>query len=84
MKDLTFSNGVRIPAGTILTTPAISTHRDAENYADPNVFDPFRHINLRDESVGTDGLKHQFVSTASNYVAFGIGKHAWYVSRAYL
>lgn len=60
-----------------MVTPTVSTHADEENYVNAHIFDPFRHVDLREDAKGTEGLKHHFVSTANDYVAFGLGKHAW-------
>ncbi|KAF9235146.1 cytochrome P450 [Melanogaster broomeanus] len=74
MKDFTFSDGTMIPKGTFLAFATKSTHLDSELYDDPDVFDPFRFSNTRDED--GEGLKRQFVSTNPKYLAFGHGKHA--------
>lgn len=75
MKAFTLSDGTCIPAGATLVTPALAMHFDEESYADPGAFDPLRSVRQRekDTSVG----RHQFVSTAPDYMAFGLGKHAW-------
>ncbi|KAH9921475.1 cytochrome P450 [Epithele typhae] len=46
-------------------------------YPDPDTFDPFRYANMR--GADGEGTKHQFVNTSLDYIAFGHGKHAWYV-----
>ncbi|THG97981.1 hypothetical protein EW026_g4131 [Hermanssonia centrifuga] len=74
LKDLHFSDGTRIPAGTVLVTAANATHLDEENFHNPDIFDPFRFSDMRDED--GESTKHQFVSTSVDYVAFGHGKHA--------
>ena len=53
-----------------------STHHDDRYYSDPDTFDPFRWAELREE--GGESLKHQFVRTSPEYIAFGHGSHAWY------
>ena len=75
LKDLRFSNGVTIPAGTIVVAASNATHMDEENYTDPDVFNPWRFSDMRDES--PDSMKHQYVTTSVDYVSFGHGKHAW-------
>ena len=50
---------------------------DEEHYPNPDVFDPWRFSNIRDED--GEGVKHQLVATALDYVPFGHGKHAWCV-----
>ncbi|KAF9235152.1 cytochrome P450 [Melanogaster broomeanus] len=74
MKDFTFSDGTVIPKGTFLAFATQPTHLDSEHYANPDVFDPFRFSNTRDEDRG--GLKRQFISTDPEYLAFGHGRHA--------
>lgn len=57
----------------------MGVQKDADNYADPDVFDPFRHMGSKsDDGAGTDNAKRNYVSTTTDYVAFGLGKHAWY------
>ncbi|KAI0947286.1 hypothetical protein AcV7_009746 [Taiwanofungus camphoratus] len=73
LSDVTLSDGTRIPAGTFVYAAAAATHRDEENYDNPNVFDPFRFSKIKEES---ERVKRQFVSTAPDYVPFGHGKYA--------
>ncbi|KAJ3480750.1 hypothetical protein NLI96_g8125 [Meripilus lineatus] len=74
MKDFQFSDGTFIPKGTYLSLPVLSTHTDSEYYEEPNVFNPWRFSDIREEE--GERLKHQMVSTSSQYIAFGHGKHA--------
>ncbi|KAJ3488343.1 hypothetical protein NLI96_g2934 [Meripilus lineatus] len=73
-QDLTLSNGTFIPEGTICVAEALSTHTDENNYTNPDVFDPFRFSDMREED--GEGTKHQFVSTSTDYIPFGHGRHA--------
>ncbi|KZT02239.1 cytochrome P450 [Laetiporus sulphureus 93-53] len=74
LRDVTFSDGTRIPAGTLVAAAATATHLDGDYYEDPAVFRPFRYSDMRmDES---QRLRQQFVSTSPEYIAFGHGKHA--------
>jgi cytochrome P450 len=78
VKDVQFSDGTRLPAGTLAVAAAVSTHRDTENYASSDTFDPLRFVNLReDDPTGHGGVKYQFVTTSSEFLGFGHGKHAW-------
>ena len=77
MKDFTFSDGTFIPQGTFVSAIAMPMHRDDEFYPDGEMFNPWRFSEMRDED--GEGLRHQMVSTGSDYIAFGHGKHAWYV-----
>ena len=49
---------------------------DEEFYENPNVFQPFRFAEMHEGN--SEDVKHQFVSTAIEYLPFGHGKHAWY------
>ena len=77
MQSITLSDGTRIPKGTIMATPATATHIDADNCDNPANFDPFRFSRQKEED--NSAVKHQFVTTSADYVAFGHGRHAWYV-----
>ncbi|KAH9919404.1 cytochrome P450 [Fomitopsis serialis] len=74
LQDTTLSDGTFLPAGTVVAGAASATHRDARSYENPDVFDPFRFSDMRNEDDAR--IKHQFVSTSPEYVAFGGGKHA--------
>jgi len=74
LQDTTLSDGTFLPAGTVVAGAASATHRDARSYENPDVFDPFRFADMRNEDEAR--IKHQFVSTSPEYVAFGGGKHA--------
>jgi cytochrome P450 len=71
-----FSNGVTIPAGTLFGLPVHSVHTDEEIYPDAQVFDGFRFLKLR-EKEGGDASRHQMVTTSSELLGFGLGRHAW-------
>ncbi|KAH9915855.1 cytochrome P450 [Fomitopsis serialis] len=74
LQDTTLSDGTFIPADTLVAGASNATHRDPRNYENPEVFDPFRFADLREEDGAS--IKHQFVSTSPEYVPFGHGKHA--------
>ena len=74
LHPFTFSNGVTIPAGTVIAAPLIAIHTDEEIYPNPEKFDGFRFANLREH----DGIAGQQVtSTSADYLSFGYGRHAW-------
>ena len=80
LKDVTLSDGTRIPKGTLVAAAAVTAHSDDASYPDPAVFDPFRFARLR-EGGGADAvLKHQLVNTSVDFITFGHGKHAWCVA----
>ena len=77
LQDLTFSDGTYIPQGTMVAAIATSTHRDEENYSNPDVFDPFRFSGTEEKQGGVGG--NLYVSTSASNLGFGHGKHAWCV-----
>ena len=77
IKDFQFSDGTSIPAGTFVSAATLPTHHDEEYYENPDVFNPWRFADLREEK--GEGLKHQMVSTSVEYMPFGHGRHAWWV-----
>jgi len=83
LRPFTFSNGVTIPAGTLLGLPLHSVHTDEDIYSNAHEFDGFRFFKLR-EKEGDDVLaaRHQFVTTSPELLGFGLGRHAWWVTPA--
>jgi hypothetical protein len=49
-----------------------------ENYSNPDVFDGFRHAKMRERE--GEGMKHGMVTPTNEYLSFGQGRRAWYVS----
>lgn len=80
VKDFTFSNGIVIPTGTTISVALLSTHIDEANYSNPESFDPGRFARMREG--GSDDAKLHFVSPGADYLSFGSGKHAWYVTES--
>ena len=78
LHPFTFSNGVTIPAGTLLALPLHSVHTDEEIYPNAHEFDGLRFFRLR-EKEGDDVLaaRHQLVTTSPELLGFGLGRHAW-------
>ena len=91
LKDFTFSTGVRIPAGTFICVPLYATHHAEGKYPDPFTFDPNRFISSP-KGHGTasaaekDGgpRPRQLVTTSADYLAWGLGRHAWCVRRFFM
>lgn len=77
LKDVTLSDGTYIPTGTMVYAAATATHRDPDNYDNPDMFDPFRFSDAKESE--NDRIKQQYVSTSPDYIPFGHGKHAWFV-----
>ncbi|MCJ1243267.1 hypothetical protein MMC30_000464 [Trapelia coarctata] len=69
----TFSNGLRIPAGTWIFAPNSPVLIDPKNYPSPEKFDGFRYSRLREEP----GQSRNFtlVSSSSKNLQFGDGRH---------
>jgi len=77
LRPFTFSNGVTVPAGTLVAIPASAAHEDERNFLNPQEFDGFRFAKLR-ESGGDDAVgRYRTVSASSEQLAFGLGKHRW-------
>ncbi|KAJ6557997.1 cytochrome P450 [Mycena capillaripes] len=74
LKDFTFSDGTTVPAGTLVGIPVLAEHHDDANYENGDVFDGFRFSRMR-EQVG-EGAKHQMVALTSDFLTFGLGRHA--------
>lgn len=85
LKPYTLSDGTFLPPGTFVSASSRAIHFDPENYARPEEFDGFRFADMRDENdaggaiEGEEGSanKHQMVTTGTEYLPFGHGKHAW-------
>jgi len=74
LQDFTFSDGTFIPAGSFVAAAALPTHFDERYYENPDIFNPWRFAEMRSED--GEGLKHQMVTTSTEYVTFGHGRHA--------
>lgn len=73
-KPFTFSDGTYIPKGTTLQVAASAIHINEANYPEPNKFDPFRFVDKTKKE--NKGRKVDLVSTHTDYVAFGHGRHS--------
>ena len=76
LRPFTFSNGVTVPAGALITVPSGVIHKDEKLYPNPEEFDGFRFAKLREHSVDA---RHQALSTSVDHLTFGYGRHAWCV-----
>jgi cytochrome P450 len=80
LKDFTFSDGVRIPAGTFICLPLYAMHHDEQIYPDPFTFKPNRFVSsVQNMSEEAGRYRQQFVATGTNYLSWGVGRHAWCV-----
>ena len=81
LQDYTFSNGVTIPKGELVASVATPLHHDLDVYEDAKEFKPWRSFDQTNaEGLGKDSKKYAAVTPAENFLAWGLGKHAWYVS----
>ena len=79
LHPFTFSNGVTIPPGTLVSVPGGIIHEDENIYPNPSEFDVSRFVKLRESDV--EGVtRHQALSTSVDHLTFGLGRHAWCVS----
>ncbi|KAJ8079815.1 hypothetical protein PM082_016637 [Marasmius tenuissimus] len=74
LRDFAFSNGTVVPAGTMIAISPSALHFDVGQYSNPFEFDGFRSYKQREEE--GESIKHQMVTPQTNYIAFGIGRHA--------
>lgn len=73
LQDFTFSNGVRIPKGTIIQGVATPVHLDPKIYDNPDEFKPFRFI-----SDDPDVPKQDMATISLKFLPFSYGRNAWY------
>ncbi|KAF5365276.1 hypothetical protein D9758_005351 [Tetrapyrgos nigripes] len=78
LKDFTFSDGTTIPAGARVAIASIALHHDERYYEDPYEFRPFRFADMRAQE--GESTKHQMITPNPEYMFFGAGRHAWWVS----
>lgn len=76
LRPFTFSNGVTIPPGTVVGAPLSAIHTDGEVYPNPDEFDGFRFVKLRE--CGGDGMasKHLAGTTSTVHLPYGHGRLA--------
>ena len=77
LRPFTFSNGVTVPAGTLVALPTNAAHTDEDSYPNPDEFDGFRFAKLHGSEWDTVTSRYQAVSASSEHLAFGLGRHAW-------
>ncbi|TFY60773.1 hypothetical protein EVJ58_g4931 [Rhodofomes roseus] len=73
MKDITFSDGTTVPAGSYISSP-FCVHYDEEFYPDPMKFDPSRHMQ-ETLSSGVANNSSGMFRTNPHYLVFGHGKY---------
>ncbi|KAH9067786.1 cytochrome P450 [Lactarius vividus] len=75
LRPFTFSNGITVPAGTLIAAPTDAIHRDEEIFSNPEEFDGFRFAKLREHDGGAMAGR-QALSMSPNNLTFGYGRHA--------
>ncbi|THH09628.1 hypothetical protein EW145_g1863 [Phellinidium pouzarii] len=73
--DYTLSDGTFLPSGSMVAANAVGMHYDDSKYDNAREFDGFRFAKMCEEGEG-EGTKHQMVSTSTEYLSFGHGRHA--------
>ena len=80
-KDLTLSDGTRIPKGTIVAAAAHQLQRDTAALENAGAFDPFRYARMHSAQAAgaaeTETFKLQATTTSMEYLPFGHGPNAW-------
>ncbi|KAJ7774460.1 cytochrome P450 [Mycena maculata] len=74
VNDFTFCDGTTVPAGTLVGAPILAQHHNEANYTNGGAFDPFRFSRMREDA--GEGVKHQMITPAHDYLSFGLGRHA--------
>ena len=77
LRPFTFSNGVTVPTGTFVSVPANAAHRDERIYSNPDKFDGYRFMKLRESEGDTTTSRYQAVSVSNEHLPFGLGRHTW-------
>ncbi|GKT83709.1 cytochrome P450 [Colletotrichum tofieldiae] len=73
LKSYTFKDGFHLPAGTTIMFHSDGAHYDADNYPDPEKFDGYRFLRLRET---VDPNRFHYASVSDSALGFGAGIHA--------
>ncbi|KAL1614873.1 hypothetical protein SLS54_009427 [Diplodia seriata] len=73
MAPHTLSDGTHVPRGATIAVPVLGM-MDPDRYHDPESFDPYRFVKLREQPGQENGW--QYVTTSRDMFAFGHGAHA--------
>ncbi|TDZ24976.1 Cytochrome P450 monooxygenase ccsG [Colletotrichum orbiculare MAFF 240422] len=73
LKPYTFKDGFHLPAGTTFMFHSDGAHYDADNYPDPDKFDGYRFLRLRET---VDPNRFHYASVSDSSLGFGAGIHA--------
>ncbi|CAK5282148.1 unnamed protein product [Mycena citricolor] len=77
----TFSDGIKIPYGSLIFVPGKTVHYDPTIHKDPEVFNGFRYSDLREAKADNHSVEEgifnsHMVTTSIEHLAFGHGRHA--------
>ncbi|KAH8996774.1 cytochrome P450 [Lactarius akahatsu] len=75
LRPFTFSNGVTVPAGTLIAAPTGAINGDGEIFPNPEEFDGFRFTKPRGHDGNTVAGRQALYKTAEQLI-FGYGRHA--------
>ncbi|KAF8490824.1 cytochrome P450 [Russula emetica] len=75
LRPFTFSNGVTVPAGTLVTVPGTAVQTDERTHPKSDEFDGFRFAKLRDSERNTTASRNQTVSASNEHLPWGLGQH---------
>lgn len=74
---LVTDTGIQLPKGSMISFLGQPAQMDEEAYEAPHKYDPFRFSRMRDAATNSAKANTMsFVSTGSNYLPFGHGKHS--------
>ena len=73
LRPLKLSDGMTLPAGTLIAVPASATHKDEIYHTNPEEFDGFRFAKLREEEGDPMTNRYQAVSTSNEHLPFWTG-----------
>ncbi|KAL1635491.1 hypothetical protein SLS58_010187 [Diplodia intermedia] len=73
MAPHTLSDGTHVPRGATIAVSVLGM-TDPDRYHDPELFDPYRFVKLREQPGQENGW--QYVTTSRDMFAFGHGAHA--------
>ncbi|KAJ3962193.1 Peptidyl-prolyl cis-trans isomerase H [Colletotrichum tropicale] len=73
LKPYTFKDGFHLPAGTTIMFHSDGAHYDADNYPEPDKFDGYRFLRLRET---VDANRFHYASVSDSALGFGAGIHA--------
>lgn len=74
-RGIKLSDGTYLPPHVFLTSASLAAAMDETNFPNPETFDPYRFLKMRQQSDEEAG-KHQFVTLSKEMLAFGYGRHA--------